>query len=207
MSGEKNMISFLKGIIAEKFGNTIIMDCNGIGYEALVTNNCFAKIGEVGEIVTLYTYLNVREDGVSLFGFLDKVEREVFKKLILVNGVGPKMAVTILSGISAQELTVAVATQQPNMLKGIKGVGEKIRERILLELKEKMSMNDIKGLTIQSDFLKNTSFDNSVANEAMTVLLDWGVNKIVAQDVISKVLVPGDTLESLLQKSFKSLVR
>jgi len=201
------MISFLKGIIAEKFGNTIIMDCNSIGYEALVTNNCFAKIGEVGESVTLYTYLNVREDGVSLFGFLDKLEREVFKKLILVNGVGPKMAVTILSGISAQELTVAIATQQPNMLKGIKGVGEKIRERILLELKEKMSMNDIKGLTIQSDFLKNTSFDSTIANEAMTVLLDWGVNKIVAQDVISKVLVPGDTLESLLQKSFKSLGR
>lgn len=202
------MYSFLRGILSDKWENTVVIDCNGVGYEALVTQNCFNNIGEVGDIVTLYTSLHCREDEMSLFGFLDKIEREVFKKLILVNGVGPKMAISILSSISATELTVAVATQQASMLKGIKGIGTKIRERILLELKEKMSLGDIKGVTVQSDFLSDKPVaDTSIANMAIGVLVDWGVNKLVAQDIVSKNMQPGDSLEVLLQKSFKALGR
>ncbi|MBR7091294.1 MAG: Holliday junction branch migration protein RuvA [Clostridia bacterium] len=202
------MYSFLRGILSDKWENTVVIDCNGVGYEALVTQNCYNHIGEVGDVVTLYTSLHCREDEMSLFGFLDKVEREVFKKLILVNGVGPKMAISILSNISAPELTVAVATQQASMLKGIKGIGTKIRERILLELKEKMSLGDIKGVTVQSDFLSDKPVaDNSIANMAIGVLVDWGVNKLVAQDIVTKNMQPGDSLEVLLQKSFKALGR
>ncbi|MBR7091381.1 MAG: Holliday junction branch migration protein RuvA [Clostridia bacterium] len=202
------MYSFLRGILSDKWENTVVIDCNGVGYEALVTTNCYNNIGEVGDMVTLYTSLHCREDEMSLFGFLDKVEREVFKKLILVNGVGPKMAISILSNISAPELTVAVATQQASMLKGIKGIGTKIRERILLELKEKMSLGDIKGVTVQSDFLSDKPVaDNSIANMAIGVLVDWGVNKLVAQDIVTKNMQPGDSLEVLLQKSFKALGR
>ena len=202
------MYSFLRGILSDKWDNTVVVDCNGVGYEALVTQNCYNNIGEVGDMITLYTSLHCREDEMSLFGFLDKVEREVFKKLILVNGVGPKMAISILSSISATELTVAVATQQASMLKGIKGIGTKIRERILLELKEKMSLGDIKGVTVQSDFLFDKPVaDTSIANMAIGVLVDWGVNKLVAQDIVTKNMQPGDTLEVLLQKSFKALGR
>jgi len=202
------MYSFLRGILSDKWENTVVIDCNGVGYEALVTQNCYKHIGEVGDVVTLYTSLHCREDEMSLFGFLDKVEREVFKKLILVNGVGPKMAISILSNISAPELTVAVATQQASMLKGIKGIGTKIRERILLELKEKMSLGDIKGITVQSDFLSDKPVaDNSIANMAIGVLVDWGVNKLIAQDIVTKNMQPGDSLEVLLQKSFKALGR
>lgn len=202
------MYSFLRGILSDKWDNTVVIDCNGVGYEALVTQNCYDNIGEVGDMVTLYTSLHCREDEMSLFGFLDKVEREVFKKLILVNGVGPKMAISILSSISATELTVAVATQQSSMLKGIKGIGTKIRERILLELKEKMSLGDIKGVTVQSDFLSDKPVaDTSIANMAIGVLVDWGVNKLVAQDIVNKNMQPGDSLEVLLQKSFKALGR
>jgi len=92
--------------------------------------------------------------------------------------------------------------------KGIKCIGTKIRERILLELKEKMSLGDIKGITVQSDFLSDKPVaDNSIANMAIGVLVDWGVNKLIAQDIVTKNMQPGDSLEVLLQKSFKALGR
>ena len=200
------MLNFVKGVIIEKQENEVVVECNGIGFEINVSSNASIALPPVGQSACVYTYLNVREDEMSLFGFADKMEREVFKKLLLVNGIGPKLAISILSGISASELTVAVASQRVDMLKGIKGVGTKIRERIVLELKEKMDLSTVQNVSMQSSL-----FDKPAVNDLMqptiNVLSDWGVNNTVAQDVVSKAYVEGDTLETLLAKSFKALGR
>ena len=200
------MLNFVKGVIIEKQENEVVVECNGIGFEINVSSNASIALPPVGQSACVYTYLNVREDEMSLFGFADKREREVFKKLLLVNGIGPKLAISILSGISASELTVAVASQRVDMLKGIKGVGTKIRERIVLELKEKMDLSTVQNVSMQSSLFDKPAV-NDIMQQTINVLSDWGVNNTVAQDVVSKAYVEGDTLETLLAKSFKALGR
>ena len=200
------MLNFVKGVIIEKQENEVVVECNGIGFEINVSSNASIALPPVGQSACVYTYLNAREDEMSLFGFADKMEREVFKKLLLVNGIGPKLAISILSGISASELTVAVASQRVDMLKGIKGVGTKIRERIVLELKEKMDLSTVQNVSMQSSLFDKPAV-NDIMQQTINVLSDWGVNNTVAQDVVSKAYVEGDTLETLLAKSFKALGR
>lgn len=200
------MINFVKGIVADKGENLVVLENNGLGYEVFVSTNCLLSLPPMGQTVCLYTYLNVREDEMSLFGFIDKLEREVFKKLLLVNGVGPRLAITILSGISASELTVAVASGRGDMLKGIKGVGAKIRDRIILELKEKMDLSTVENVSLQASLFDDVKV-NDVMQQTINVLTDWGVASSVAQETVSKSYVEGDTLETLLAKSFKALGR
>ena len=195
------MISFINGILASKNNNLIEVDCNGIGYEITISSFCFNELPTVGENVRIYVYMHVREDEVSLFGFHNLQEKEVFKKLITVNGVGPKMAINILSGVRANDLTVAIVTQQPNVLSGIKGVGSKIRERIMLELKEKMStVGELPLFAV-------TNSNTGIMESAVEVLIDWGVNRIVAQQIVQENITNSDTLETLLAKAFKQLGR
>jgi len=193
------MFGFIKGIIAYKNNNIVVLDNNGVGYEMTVSTICFNNIGTIGEEAKLWTHLNVKQDDITIIGFQDLQEREVFRKLILVNGVGPKMALTILGGITAQDLTVAIATQQGDFLKGIKGVGTKIRERIMLELKEKMD-------NIDNINLPNINSENrNIFDSAVAILMDWGVQKSNAQQIIQDNLTSEDTLESLLGKAFKDM--
>ncbi len=195
------MISFINGILASKNNNLIEVDCNGIGYEITISSFCFNELPTVGENVRIYVYMHVREDEVSLFGFHNLQEKEVFKKLITVNGVGPKMAINILSGVRANDLTVAIVTQQPNVLSGIKGVGSKIRERIMLELKEKMStVGELPLFAV-------TNSNTGIMESAVEVLIDWGVNRTVAQQIVQENITNSDTLETLLAKAFKQLGR
>ena len=195
------MFGFIKGIIAYKNNNTVVLDNNGVGYEMIVSDICFVKLGEIGEEAKLWTHLHVREDEITIIGFYDLQEREVFRKLILVNGVGPRMALTILGGISAHDLTVAIATQNASSLKGIKGVGSKIRERIMLELKEKMQTMDTLEISMRG-YVDNKLYDNAVS-----ILMDWGVQKSQAEEIIRANLTPEDDLESLLAKAFKDMGR
>ncbi len=198
------MLSFIKGILADKGFGTIVIDNHGIGYEINVTSFCENTIGTIGEEVQVYTYLNVREDEMTLFGFRDKFEKEVFLKLLLVNGVGPKMAINILSGVSAQDLSFAIATQNASVFKGIKGVGAKIRDRILLELKEKI---DALSHLAEVDMTACELNQSENFAQALTVLTDWGVPKSQAQDILTKVYDTNDTMENLIAKAFKELGR
>lgn len=196
------MISFLKGIIAEKALNIIYIDCNGVGFELNVSKFCIDRIGAVGEQVTIYTYMHVREDDMSLYGFYDRFEREVFGKLLLVSGVGPKMAINILSSLSAEDLSFAIATQNAGALKNIKGVGTKLRERILLELKEKMdALSHLASVSIT----EMEANDSEAYAATLNVMLDWGVPKVHAQDILNKVYESTDDMETLLAKAFREL--
>lgn len=197
------MIGFLKGKIIEKREGYCLIEVNNIGYEVNISTNTLLKLTD--DIVTLYTYMQVKEDGVSLFGFCSKQEKELFLKLITVNGVGPKMALTILSGASLSDITMAIISEDSKMLSRFKGVGKKTAERIVLELKEKLNENvELEDMLIKNDLVDTSS---SVINDTLMALITLGLSRTDALTYIKKVFAEGDTSESLLEKVLKSLSR
>lgn len=197
------MIGFLKGKIIEKRENYCLIEVNNVGYEVNISTNTLLKLTD--DIATLYTYMQVKEDGVNLFGFSSKQEKELFLKLITVNGVGPKMALTILSGASLSDITMAIISEDSKMLSRFKGVGKKTAERIVLELKEKLNENvELEDILIKNDLVDTSS---SIINDALMALITLGLSRTEALNCIKKVYVEGDTSESLLEKVLKSLSR
>ena len=132
------MIGRLTGLLAEKSPPQVLIDVNGVGYEVDVPMSSFYNLPGLGERVTLLTHFVVREDAQLLFGFLTAQERAVFRQLIKISGIGPRMALGLLSGLSVAELTLAVAQQQAGRLVKVPGIGKKTAERLLLELKGKL---------------------------------------------------------------------
>ena len=131
------MIGQLRGILIDKTPPRIMIECNGVGYEIEVPMSTFFQLPNLGEKVTLLTYFVVREDAQLLYGFLTQKEKEMFRQLIKINGVGPKLALSILSGASVEELVEAVLSQNSNVFVNIPGIGNKTAERLVLELKDK----------------------------------------------------------------------
>lgn len=197
------MIGYLKGKVIEKREGYCLLEVNNVGYELNISTNTLLKLTD--EESSLYTYLQVKEDGVSLFGFSSKQEKELFLKLITVNGVGPKMALTILSGASLSDITMAIISEDAKMLSRFKGVGKKTAERIVLELKEKLNENiELEDMLIKNDLVDTSS---SVINDALMALLTLGLTRTDALTYIKKVYAEGDTSEILLEKVLKSLSR
>lgn len=132
------MIAHLRGIILVKQPNAAVVDVGGVGYALTIPISTFSSLPDVGDEATFQVHTHVREDALALFGFLTTTEREIFEKLISVNGVGPRLAVTVLSGLPTAELLTAIRTGDVNTLTKIPGVGRKTGERIILELREKL---------------------------------------------------------------------
>ena len=146
------MIGRLIGQLAQKNPPQVLVDVNGVGYEVDVPMSSFYNLPALGERVTLLTHFVVREDAQQLFGFLTAAERAAFRQLIRISGVGPKMALVLLSGLSVAELTQAVAQQQTTRLVKVPGIGKKTAERLLLELKGKLAPDiGLVGASIHSD--------------------------------------------------------
>jgi holliday junction DNA helicase RuvA len=146
------MIGRLTGILAEKSPPQVLIDVNGVGYEVDVPMSSFYNLPALGERTTLLTHFIVREDAQLLFGFLTAAERATFRQLIRISGIGPRMALSLLSGLSVAELTQAVAQQQAARLVKVPGIGKKTAERLLLELKGKLAPDlGLPGATVVSD--------------------------------------------------------
>ena len=142
------MIARLNGLLLEKSPPFIVLDCNGVGYEVEVPMSTFYNLPEIGAKVTLLTYMVVREDAKLLYGFGTEQEKSTFKQLLKVNGIGAKSALSILSGVSIEDLIEAVASQDVAMLIRVPGVGKKTAERLLLELKDKFSVNGVSSVGV-----------------------------------------------------------
>lgn len=155
------MIGHIKGFIVSKKPTQVLIDCNGVGYEVDVPMSTFYDLPTVGEQVTLLTHLIVREDAHLLFGFATSEEREVFRQLIKVNGVGAKVALSILSGISLHELVDAIMNQNSNLLVSIPGIGNKTADRLVLELKGKFA-NIIDDKSIQNTSSETNDIQNAL---------------------------------------------
>ena len=136
------MISFLKGCIEEKSEKSIFLDVNGVGYEVYMPTGSASMLPSAGETVKIHTYLQISENGVGLYGFLTKDELNVFKLLITVNGIGPKGAVGILSALTANELRLAVLSDDDKAISKAPGIGAKTAKKLILELKDKFHLED-----------------------------------------------------------------
>ncbi|MGN1208580.1 MAG: Holliday junction branch migration protein RuvA [Christensenellales bacterium] len=198
------MIAYLKGKIIDKTENVVVVETNGIGYEVNISLNTSLSLSNKTEC-ELFTYLQVREDGVFLFGFATKQEKELFLKLITVSGVGPKMAITILGGASLADILTAIVCEDSKFLSKFKGVGKKTAERIVLELKENVNNN----LTEQNSALDFGSIDmkNNVVEDTIMALVALGLNKSDAVKKIRENYSDGDSTELLIEKILKNLSR
>lgn len=193
------MISFLIGIIEEKQENMLVLNVTGVGYEINVSANTLSSLPMEGETVKILTYMAVREDGAYLFGFSSKEERELFFKLISVSGIGPKMAISILSGLSLSDLVMAIINQDHKLLSKIKGLGKKTAERICLELKDKLS--------ITGENIENASFGGDYNEDAVQMatdtLISLGINKNDAYMLARANATAESTAEEIISKSLR----
>ncbi len=177
------MIYSLNGILTYTDPNTAVVECAGVGYGCRVTYNTLRKLPETGNNVFLYTYMNVREDAVDLFGFVEKEELEMFKLLISVNGVGPKAAIAILSELSPNAVVVAISTGDAKTITRANGVGPKMAQRIVLELKDKV------GASVSDDLDDAVSVVASAGDdkkEAISALVSLGYSSSEAQKAVAK---------------------
>jgi len=192
------MIGRLTGILAEKQPPQVLLDVGGVGYEIDVPMSSFYHLPAVGERVSLVTHFVVREDAQQLFGFLTLKERAVFRELIRISGVGPKMALAVLSGMNADELAQCVALQDAARLTRVPGIGKKTAERLLLELKGKLA-DALPGAA-------GTSVAGGIAADALNALLALGYAEKEALPALKQL--PQDlSLEEAIRQALKSLVR
>ena len=194
------MITHIDGILEEKNPAYIINDVNGIGYFLYITLQTFGDVPDKGRI-RLLTQFIVREDSQKLYGFSSEEERKMFNALINVSGVGANTAMLILSSLKSEELVSAILGDDVALLKKIKGIGAKSAQRIIIDLKDKVSKF---GISHQISSAK----DNTIKNEALSALAVLGVDKKKAENTIDKILNQGAdelTVEELIKKTLKSL--
>lgn len=192
------MFAFLEGTVAYKQDGYVILNVNGVGYELFMSNYSVSALPPVNEIARVYTYLQVKEDGVALFGFSNMEEKELFLKLISVSGVGPKMAIGILSNISMQDLAKAIALNDVKILSTIKGVGKKTAERIAIELKDKVTFTMVESMPEQI-------IDSKAVDEAIIVLVSLGINKNDALRLAREYAREDSTAEDIVAKALRGM--
>ncbi|MBO5394687.1 MAG: Holliday junction branch migration protein RuvA [Clostridia bacterium] len=193
------MISFLVGTIEEKRENLLYLDVNGVGFELNVSNATNASLPMQGSSVKVYTHMAVREDDISLYGFSSIEERNLFYHLISVSGIGPKMAITILSGLNTSDLIVAIINHDYKMLSQVKGLGKKTAERLCLELKGKLS--PISGAMIQVSIDNN--YDEDAVQMATDTLISLGINKNDAYMLARSNAVNNASAEEIISKALR----
>tara|TARA_B100000579_G_scaffold310855_1_gene260500 strand:+ start:4850 stop:5431 length:582 start_codon:yes stop_codon:yes gene_type:complete len=191
------MISFLKGKKNYIDPTRLILDVNGIGYDIYISLRTYSKIKDKSEIF-IYTHLNVKEDSHTLYGFNSVNEKETFLSLLSINGVGPSTAVMILSSLSAIELKKAILDADTNKIKSVKGIGLKTAERIILELKDKISFEEIEDNN-------SVIYDNTIKDEALSALSSLGISKNIVERHINDVIDRNKdiSLEDLIKEVLK----
>ena len=203
------MIAFLRGKVLTTTAETVILDVNGVGYEAYCTGSVFRKI-TVGAVAELYTYLQVKEDGSTLFGFDTPKEKELFLKLISVSGVGPKLGISILAALSADDFAFAVATADVKRLSAVKGLGKKTAEKIVLELHGKISAAEVLGAS-GDDFTPTAQQAapvklSAMDEEAVSALMGLGFTRAESTQAVKKARDLGaTTVEEVIMKALQGV--
>ncbi len=201
------MISYLRGTLLEKHPNQAIVDVNGVGYELTIPVSTFSSLPETGNEVRLRVHTHVREDALALFGFGTPAEKAVFEKLIGVTGIGPKLAVTVLSGLDAKELVAAIRGGQLEALVRIPGVGKKTAERMVVELRDKLDMLGIAAAPAASAAKPGRPSLSQDEEDAISALMNFGAQRAAAEAAVSKAKgeAPGENFESLFRRALKLL--
>ncbi|HEY5543828.1 MAG TPA: Holliday junction branch migration protein RuvA [Candidatus Binatia bacterium] len=195
------MIAHISGTLAQKIPGEAIIDVGGVGYQVFIPLNVFYGLPEIGAAVTLQIYTHVREDALQLFGFQDPAEKQLFLLLLGVSGIGPKLAVNILSGIPAQELSRALKEGDQVRLVAIPGVGRKLAERMIVELKDRFA-------TFAPAGTESAKADGSsqLLLDAVSALVNLGYKRPDAEKMVREVLKKGDhSLENVLKETLRRL--
>jgi len=200
------MIALINGLLIHKATSSVIVDANGVGYRIFVPLTTFYTLPDTNQPVTLHVHTHVRPDAISLFGFGSGNEKEVFELMLSVSGIGPRLAMNILSGISAEELMKAVSEGNLNRLVSIPGVGKKTAERMLLELKDKIVKLSTCNV-IHKDNGDILTFD-SIKDDALSALVNLGYKTHKAREAVDKIMSESSqslALDLLLKKALKIL--
>ena len=195
------MIAYLKGILEIKLDEYIVIDVNGVGYKAFMSKNSIDQLPNVGEKVKIYTYLRVREDDVSIYGFNSNEELTMFELLISVGGIGAKSAITILSNITPSKFALAVITNDVNTLKKLQGIGPKTAQRIILELKDKIKTEDAMELPKEEE----TQIDEEDNEELVQALQVLGFRRYEINSILPKL--QSDNLEDRIKEALQYLAK
>ena len=197
------MIASLTGVLKSKNPTEILIDVNGVGYSVTIPLSTYEKLGEVESKVTLLTHLHVREDAMQLFGFASPDERFFFKLLITVNGIGPKIAQGILSGITVTELKQHIAQENVSALTAIPGVGRKTAERLIIELRDKIGKIDTSSLGT----IPTQGEEGDLRQEALLALTSLGYNRLIAEKALRQVFTETKGEKLSLQDLIKRALR
>lgn len=193
------MITHIRGKLVEKNPTYAIVECNGVGYFLNISLNTFSKIPD-SEAILLYTHLSIREDAHTLFGFADKTEREIFKLLISVSGVGPSIARTMLSSMTTDQIQQAIATEDVATIQSVKGIGSKTAQRVIVDLKDKI----LKTYELSED---SANSNNTIKEEALSALEVLGFSRKQVDKVIHRIIQesPDISLENIIKQALKNL--
>ncbi len=193
------MIAHIQGRLVEKSPTDVVIDCNGVGYHLHISLHTFSLIPN-SENVKLFTYLQIKEDAHTLFGFMEKSEREIFKLLLSVSGIGASIARTMLSSMEPKQILQALASGDVQAIQSIKGIGAKTAQRAILDLKEKvLKVYDLDEVS--------TSLNNTNKDEALSALEVLGFNKKLAEKAVEKIVKENSeaTVESIIKQALKNL--
>jgi len=193
------MITHIRGKLVEKNPTYAIVECNGVGYFLNISLNTFSKIPD-SEAVLLYTHLSIREDAHTLFGFADKTEREIFKLLISVSGVGPSIARTMLSSMTTDQIQQAIASEDVATIQSVKGIGGKTAQRVIVDLKDKI----LKTFELSEESVNS---NNTIKEEALSALEVLGFSRKQVDKVIHRIIQesPNTSLENIIKQALKNL--
>ncbi|MDX1470973.1 MAG: Holliday junction branch migration protein RuvA [Flavobacteriaceae bacterium] len=193
------MITHIQGKLVEKNPTDVVIDCNGVGYHLNISLHTFSQIPD-NENLRLYTYLQVKEDSHTLYGFSSLAEREIFKLLITVSGVGASIARTMLSSLNPKEVREAIATGNVPIIQSVKGIGAKTAQRVILDLKDKvLKVYDIDEVSVNKS--------NTHKDEALSALDTLGFNRKQSERIVDKVLSnqPDANVETIIKEALKNL--
>ncbi|MEQ5807254.1 Holliday junction branch migration protein RuvA [Alteromonas sp. NFXS44] len=205
------MIGRIEGRLLEKQPPEVLIDVNGIGYEIQMPMTSFYQLPAVGENVAVYTHFVVREDAQLLFGFADKMERGLFRELIKANGVGPKLGLTILSGMSAGQFLISVQNEDVSALVSLPGIGKKTAERLVVELRDRLAkFGKQQAVDIPFD-MENKAADtivpvNDAKEEAQSALVSLGYKPVQANKLVTSVYQDGMNSENLIREALKAAI-
>ena len=200
------MYYYVNGTVAELEGGLAVIDCGGVGYACATTNYTLSQLKK-GTQAKLYTYLNVREDAMELFGFADQSELRSFKLLIGVSGVGPRAALSILSAVTPQQLALAVVTEDEKALTAANGIGKKTAQRVILELKDKLVGEEAFASGAKSGVSVAAAVPHSKKSEAQAALAVLGYGSAEINAALKDIDVDALTLEDIIRQALKRMMK
>ncbi len=199
------MYAYIKGRIEMKLSDSVIIETGGIGYKIYMAQNAIEKVGNIGDIVKIHTHYYVREDNISLYGFLTSEELRMFELLIQTSGIGAKSALTILANIEPYAFALAIITNNDEKLIKIPGIGKKTAARMILELKDKMKI-ELEEQKLEGEVEENIGEDENVS-EAVSALQVLGYNRKEIEKVFKKLDLKNMSVEDMIRKGLALLAR